>query len=73
MLIQGESMDGRLGDAGGLLVSDTMYKDANPGGWRYNHGIGGRWSHEGPIGNNFVDDADLADGGLLEGVDDLIT
>ena len=62
MLIKGESMDGQLGDAGGLLVSDTLYKDRNPGGWRYNHGLGGKWSHEVPIqggGNHFIDKAEI--------------
>ena len=64
MLIQTESMDGRLGDAGGLLVSDTMYKDRNPGGWRYNHGNDGKWSHEVPIeggGRHAIDTGETPD------------
>jgi prepilin-type N-terminal cleavage/methylation domain-containing protein len=58
MLIKGESMDGDLGDANGLIVSDALYKDSNPGGWRYNHGLGGQWSFETniPGGGTYVID-----------------
>ena len=56
-MLPGETMND-LGDYGGLVVSDTLYKDWNPGGWRYNHGKGGRWSFEVRIpgnGNHYID------------------
>ena len=55
-MLPGDNLED-LGDYGGLAISDTLYRDDNPGGWRYNHGADGASSFELEVNGmgNYVD------------------